>query len=162
MSVVLRQAGAGHREFVRELSGRVFSRFGNYAATLPPLVGLPWVRTIVAVSDETPVGFAICSFEDRPGADADLIAIAVEPGWHGRGVGQLLLAGAETVAAAAYRGSGTPALRLSVAEDNTPARRLFDRSGYRRVSGEEGAYPGGQPSIGMRKVLGQSGSTGSN
>lgn len=154
MPVVLRQAGASHREFVRELSGRVFSRFGNYDAILPPLVGQSWTHTIVALSDEEPVGFAICSFEGPPGGAADLVAIAVEPGWHGRGVGRLLLAGAETVAADAWCGSETAVLRLSVAEDNLPARRLFDRAGYQRVEGEEGTYPGGQRSIGMAKVLG--------
>jgi ribosomal protein S18 acetylase RimI-like enzyme len=153
MPVVLHHANASHREFVRELSGRVFSRFGRYDVTLPPLVGLPWTHTIVAVADEVPVGFAICGLEDRVGAVAELIAIAVEPGWHGRGVGRLLLEGAETVAVEASYGPGAPVLRLSVAEDNAPARRLFDRAGYRRVEGEEGTYPAGQRSIGMAKVL---------
>jgi ribosomal protein S18 acetylase RimI-like enzyme len=157
MPVVLREAGARDRAFVRELSGRVFSHFGDYDATLPPLVGSPSVRTILAVSDGTPVGFAICTFEDRPGGEADLVAIAVEPGWQGRGVGRLLLAGAETVVVDASCRPDEPTLRLTVAEDNAPARRLFERAGYRRVPGEEGTYPRGQRSIGMRKTLGRRG-----
>jgi ribosomal protein S18 acetylase RimI-like enzyme len=52
--------------------------------------------------------------------------VATYPGFRGKGVGTLLLAGAEKRA----RESGTEAIVLDVETDNVPAIRLYQRNGY--------------------------------
>jgi ribosomal protein S18 acetylase RimI-like enzyme len=144
----IRQGAARDRSFIRKLSARVFSRFGDYETTLPLMAGRPGVYTLIAEIDRQSIGFAMYAFE-APAA-ADLLAIAVLPEWQSLGAGKLLLAGVE---AAVGAGAGEASVRLSVALDNLPARRLFERCGYRYLPEEQGLYPGGQPSIGMRKSL---------
>jgi ribosomal protein S18 acetylase RimI-like enzyme len=53
----------------------------------------------------------------------------------------------------AMSGDGPAWVRLTVAEDNTVARGLFEGSGYVRVPGTEGVYDGGQRSLGLTKRL---------
>lgn len=142
-----------HREFVRVLSAEVFARFGDYDVTLPGLIGLPWIRTVIALVDDKPVGFAMVSLERLGDAEIDLVAIAVTPLLQRRGVGRRLLEHVEERARAAA--SDRPCrLTLTVAEDNLPARLLFERAGFSIVADEPGRYQGGQSSIRMHKTLG--------
>ncbi len=60
------------------------------------------------------------------------LAVAVEEDWRGRGVGTLLLNGLATE----VRRAGFGALSLSVDPAN-PARRLYERLGYREVAVDE-------------------------
>ena len=149
------RATPGHREFVRALSVEVFARFGDYGASLSETMALPWVRTLVAEAERKPVGFAMYSLEEIGAGEIDLVAIAVAPAWQSRGIGRRLLAHVE-------RASGRLALeadvsiRLAVAEDNTPARTLFEKAGYVLVAGAEGVYPRGQRSLTLRKRIGRS------
>jgi ribosomal protein S18 acetylase RimI-like enzyme len=152
-SVRLVPAGPGHREFVRRLSAEVFARFGDYATILPRMMRLPWVRTVVAQARGRPVGFAICSLEQRIRGEIELAAVAVLPGWQSRGVGRALLARVEREACRLAPANMRAAVRLTVAEDNLRARRVFEAAGFRPVSGEQGRYPAGQPSLSLRKVL---------
>ena len=145
-------ATAEHRDFVRALSAEVFARFGYYDATLPPLIGLPWIRTFVAVAAGLPVGFAMCSLEDAAAGEIDLIAVAVLPEWQARGVGRLLLRHVEEQARGLLD-ADAPLIRLTVAEDNERARSVFERFGFKTVPDEPGTYPGGQRSVEMRKRL---------
>jgi ribosomal protein S18 acetylase RimI-like enzyme len=55
--------------------------------------------------------------------------LAVLPGQRGRGTGRALLAAAE----ASARAEGCCKLTLEVQDDNTPARQLYDRLGFRDV-----------------------------
>ena len=145
-------AGATDVAFVRCLSASVFARFGDYEALLPALMDDPRVRTAVAWSGTTRLGFAMyLPVDDAPG-EVDLVALAVEPAWQGRGVGRALLAFVEHEARA-RAGGGTSSVRLTVAEDNAAARRLFEGTGYRPIDGEQGRYDGGQRSMGLRKRL---------
>ena len=95
------------------------------------------------------------SLEEIGAGEIDLVAIAVAPAWQSRGIGRRLLAHVE-------RASGRLALeadvsiRLAVAEDNTPARTLFEKAGYVLVAGAEGVYPRGQRSLTLRKRIGRS------
>ena len=45
------------------------------------------------------------------------------------------------------------AVCLTVAEDNSRARRVFEAAGFRPVPGEAGAYPAGQRSLAVRKAI---------
>lgn len=144
----IRQGVASDLPFIRELSALVFARFGDYETTLPVMAGQPGVHTLVAVAGQQRIGFAMYTLE---APEADLLAIAVLPERQSQGAGKLLLQEVES-AVRDYAGeAGEAAMRLSVALDNTLARRLFERCGYRYRPEEQGFYPGGQPSITMWK-----------
>ena len=91
--------------------------------------------------------------EQKPKTVADLLAIAVLPEWQSRGAGKLLLHGVEAAVKNCAGEAGEASVRLCVAQDNIPARRLFEGCGYRYLPEEQGVYPAGQPSIAMWKRL---------
>lgn len=90
-----------------------------------------------AAGDEgTPVGLLLVQIT---GPDADLLTIGVCPGpWRRRGVGGLLMRGAE----AALHAQGVERLVLEVADDNIGALRFYGRLGYERVGRRPGYYGG--------------------
>jgi ribosomal protein S18 acetylase RimI-like enzyme len=146
-------AGDAHVAFVRGLSAEVFARFGDYETLLPRLMRRPSVATFVAEADGEPAGFAMLTLDARVGGAVELSAIAVRPGLQRRGIARSLLAHVEAEALARSPGSARLWLTLAVARDNVPARRLFDRAGYRVAPGGEDTYPAGQPSVAMHKIL---------
>jgi ribosomal-protein-alanine N-acetyltransferase len=150
--VKLLPASNVHRDFVRRLSAEVFARFGDYEVTLPEAMGHAWVRTVVAAAGGVPAGFVMYSLEGLPMRKIELLAIAVSPDWQSRGIGRRLLVHVENTLPALVAGGGTLSLQLDVAEDNTPALRLFESAGYGRTN-ERGHYLGGQRSVAMRKDL---------
>jgi len=141
------------REFVRVLSARVFSRFGDYDRTLPCWMGLPDVETLIARVNGEPIGFTMLGPKPLEPGVTELLAIAVVPDWQSRGVGALLLAGSEERARASARGRGRPILVATVAEDNDAARGLFRRHGFVELHDDDGRYPGGQRSFNVRKCI---------
>ena len=147
----IRRGAARDRTFIRELSARVFARFGNYETTLPVMAGRPEVYTLIVEADRERIGFAMYSFE-APAA-ADLLAIAVLPEWQFHGAGKLLLDGVEAAVRDCVGEAVEASVRLSVAQDNIAGRRLFERCGYQYHPEEQGVYPGGQLSIAMWKRL---------
>jgi ribosomal protein S18 acetylase RimI-like enzyme len=146
-------ARGAHRGFVRRLSADVLSRFGDYEVILPGMMQLPWMLTVAALASDRPVGFAMYSLEDLRHGEVELSAIAVDPAWQSRGVGRALLEWVERAARLLAPAENPVSVRLTVAEDNDRARRLFERSGYCSVQGGEGFYPAGQRSLVLRKVL---------
>jgi GNAT superfamily N-acetyltransferase len=95
---------------------------------------------VVATADDETVGVAYC----RLFTDADHghgfvddrtpeVAVAVRDGWRGTGLGTRLM----NRLANAARTAGFQRLSLSVDTDN-PARRLYERLGYREVSVDDG------------------------
>jgi len=139
-------------DFVRRLSAAVFARFGKYDRLLPSLMHASGFRTAVASRGATRVGFAMYSTADGAEGEIDLVAIAVEPAFQARGVGRTLLTFVESEALA-LAGQGPCSVRLTVAEDNTAARALFEGAGYLPIRGEHGLYDGGQRSMGLRRRL---------
>ena len=152
MAPQISPAAASDVDFVRRLSASAFAPFGDYGGVLPALMGDLRVRTAVAWSGPSRVGFAMYLPVDDVQGEIDLVAIAVESAWQARGVGRALLAFVEDEARRLALGRGS-SVRLTVAEDNVPARRLFEGSGYRPIRGEHGRYDGGQRSMGLRKRL---------
>jgi ribosomal protein S18 acetylase RimI-like enzyme len=99
-------------------------------------VGAAWLRLLTG--DATGYGYV----DD----DTPEVAIAVAPGHRGRGLGARMLWELLDAAAGSFG-----AVSLSVRADN-PARRLYERTGFRIVGGaDEG------PSLTMRKELGATG-----
>jgi GNAT superfamily N-acetyltransferase len=87
-------------------------------------IGAAWLRSFSA----TAPGYGFIS-EGIPE-----LAIGVVPGWRGGGVGGRLLDALVDLA----RASGIVAISLSVEVAN-PARRLYERRGFRPVAGDGGA-----------------------
>jgi ribosomal protein S18 acetylase RimI-like enzyme len=88
-------------------------------------LGAAWYRLFPA--DEPGYGFVA--------TDVPELSIAVDAAARGRGIGTLLL---ETLVAGA-RADGFRAVSLSVEADN-PAVRLYERTGFRRISTDGGAW----------------------
>jgi ribosomal protein S18 acetylase RimI-like enzyme len=123
--------------------------FGEYAPD--PGVGVLSMarrgRTVVAVEDDDPVGFAIV--ETKAAGVAHLSAITVAEHARGRGVAHALLRAAENVA----KRAGAPALGLVTADSNLAALDLFLHSGFERVERVSRYYQRGQNAVRMEKIL---------
>ncbi len=83
-------------------------------------------RLTVAEQAGAIVGFTYVGPSETPGA-AELYAIHVEPGHVGTGVGRALMGEALTQ----LTGFGEPRAVLWVLEANRPARRFYERGGWR-------------------------------
>lgn len=93
---------------------------------------VPSARAWLAFDGEQPVGvcvgfFGYSTFRARP--LLNLHDVAVLAAHRGRGVGHALLEAAEAHA----REHGCCKLTLEVQDDNTPARKLYERFGFRDV-----------------------------
>ncbi len=156
-SIEIRGARASDRGFVRALSREVFSRFGPYDEILLDLMASPGIRTLVATIARQRAGFAMFGPDPENPVEIDLAAIAVFPSLHRRGIGRALLREVEVQAAGGMFGRPARGIRLRVALDNLPARRLFEATGYHGSPDRGGSYPKGQRSFRMRKTLGAAG-----
>ncbi|HTZ07709.1 MAG TPA: GNAT family N-acetyltransferase [Acidimicrobiales bacterium] len=84
--------------------------------------------TVVAVEDGTVVGFATTGLgpSGTAGGDGEVLALYVDPGWWGRGVGRGLVAGARAALARAGAARGL----LWVLAGNTRAGRFYRADGW--------------------------------
>ncbi len=164
-SCSLRPIGVADRVFVRELSDRVFSHFGDYGQTLPAWLDGAGVWGFVALESGVPAGFTLLSLTrlpeaagflipQRPRQDVlplalDLMAIAVQPKNQRTGVGRRLLESAiQEAERLLTKEVWVLAVSLLVGEENQPARRLFEELGFQPLPGRE-SYPRGQPALRM-------------
>jgi len=83
---------------------------------------------------------------------ADLLALAVLPAYQRRGIGTQLLEHVIEVAERVAPTSHIQQLRLTVAEHNTSAQRMYARAGFRVVEGGA-TYDRGQRALRMSRVL---------
>jgi ribosomal protein S18 acetylase RimI-like enzyme len=84
---------------------------------------------------------------------ADLLALAVLPAFQRRGIGSKLLDHVIDVAERVAPASRITQLRLTVAENNTGAQRLYARTGFTVVDGAA-TYDRGQRALRMVRPLG--------
>lgn len=103
---------------------------------------------LIAWLDGKPVGFVI---GDRRSADGTgwVASIGVHPEYRRRGIGRRLLAACEEAL-------GTPTIRLVLRASNEPARRLYEKAGYREVGTWRRYYADGEDGLVMEKVRAQS------
>ncbi|GAA3949413.1 N-acetyltransferase [Gordonia caeni] len=154
MPFVLRPARASDADFLAEmLVAASFWHPHGPRGSVAEVLGRPqlahyvagWPRPddvgVIALHDRQPIGAAwLRTFPaDDPGygfvdAATPELAIGVTAEWRGQGVGDRLL-GALITAAAEH---GFAAVSLSVERQN-PARRLYERHGFRRVGEESGS-----------------------
>lgn len=90
--------------------------------------------------DTRPVGFGLCQ---QAGEDCEILTVAVTPALQRRGMGRQLLQ-AMYDAAKARRNQQ---IFLEVAEDNLPARRLYDSFGFAVTGKRPGYYPRAQGAV---------------
>jgi ribosomal protein S18 acetylase RimI-like enzyme len=151
---VIRPASPADFSFIRRLAVRVFSYLGDYGRIIPDWLSHDGVLSFVAEESGRPMGFTMIGYYrldgDAHGYAADLLAIAVSPEAQHRGLGRRLLDHAIATARAARRRLPVRELRLSVAEPNQRARRLFVSAGFLDVPGDHGYYEGGQRALHMR------------
>lgn len=111
------------------------------------LAGRPQRRYRVVTDDEGILGYAGV---DCPGDVADVMTIAVQPRGRGTGLAGELLRWMRAEAVDA----GAEALLLEVRDDNIPARKLYERNGFERISVRRGYYqPEGVDALIMRARL---------
>jgi ribosomal protein S18 acetylase RimI-like enzyme len=145
-------------DFIRALAQSAFARWSQAPGqSIMGMMDQRSARTLVAEKDGTKLGFSVVSFEilgrpfgpwARP-AVAHLDAIAVEKSARGAGIGQVLLAGTETIS----RESGAVCLSLNTARSNRPAQRLFGAAGYQVTLEIREFYRNGQSALAMTKLL---------
>lgn len=102
------------------------------ARLIPGLGAHPTTRVWLAFDAGQAIGLCVgfvgfSTFQARP--LLNIHDLAVVPGRRGGGVGRALLAAAESHA----RAAGCCKLTLEVQDDNLPARRLYERFGFRDV-----------------------------
>lgn len=141
------------RDFLETLAAEAFRAFGSYGKLLRGWSDEPGVHTYVARQDSDRVGFVMLGFyyadHDRRSVYGDVLAIAVVPDQRGRGVGRQLLRHAVEMAYQARRTLDVREVRLSVADTNVRAQKLFTSEGFSEGEEARGRYDGGQEAIRM-------------
>lgn len=105
----------------------------------------PTRRYLVAVDGASVVGYA-GMFIAEP--DADIQTVGVDPNRQGEGIARGLL---EELLAVAEHGGVTHTL-LEVRADNEPARALYDRLGFERISQRPRYYADGGDALILRRA----------
>ena len=108
-------------------------------------------RSVVAdcaTSGRRNIGFILSR---RAADEAEILSVAVARTWRGRGLARRLL----DLHLRRLAGLGLRAVFLEVDEDNTPARRLYARAGFREVGRRPRYYArsGGKGALVLRRDL---------
>jgi len=156
--LTVRPHQTGDDDFIRDVAQESFARWSHAPRqSIIAMVHGRTARTIVAEKDGERLGFAIVTFEALPRpfgpwshpVVAHLDAIAVRKNARRMGVGQVVLAAAETIA----RENNAVSMSLNTARGNRPALVLFGASGYQATLEIPEFYRGGQPALAMTKLL---------
>ena len=101
-----------------------------------------------ALSGRRNVGFVLSR---RAADEAEILSVAVGRTWQGRGLARRML----DLHLRRLAGLGLRAVFLEVDEDNTSARRLYARAGFREVGRRPGYYAqsGGKGALVLRRDL---------
>ncbi|EQA97714.1 GNAT family N-acetyltransferase [Sphingobium baderi] len=116
---------------------RAFDPVYGEAWTLPQISGvmlMPGTWLTIARLDATPLGFALVrSVLD----ECELLLLAVDPAWRGRGIGDALLSSSLSTA----RRRGITSMNLEVRATNS-AIKLYEKFGFEYVHRRPGYYRG--------------------
>lgn len=153
-NTAIRPAKPSDKAFIAGLSGKVFSLYGPYRATVSRWFESGATMTLISMVQGNPVGFVMIGAlpGDAEGETrAEVLAIAVTPEFQRRGIGDELLRLAQRKA----EGIGEQSLFLHTAKENVAAQKLFLRNGYRPVGTKKGFYPSGQDALMMVNEFGK-------
>ncbi|MCF8083739.1 MAG: GNAT family N-acetyltransferase [Deltaproteobacteria bacterium] len=146
--VLIREAQPSDAPFIQSLSKKAFGQYGPYEEMLPEWFLAGITLTLVAVQGRVPVGFAMLGIihsDPLSVRESELVAIAVEPEAHRRGIGDRLMR--NMIKAADER--CVERMHLHTAVDNLPAQTLFQKYGFSKARHKEKFYPKGQDALMM-------------
>ncbi len=160
---MIRRAEVSDHPWIIASGAEAYADLGDYTRILPSWLDQPgvlaWIDHVVQGRGR---GCAMLGFymEDPTGTAnlagqrviADLLALAVLPSQQRRGIGSKLLTHVIEVAERVAPTSKIDALRLTVAETNTGAQRMYARAGFRIVDGSA-TYDRGQKALRMARPL---------
>jgi [ribosomal protein S18]-alanine N-acetyltransferase len=139
-------AGPRDAAAIAQLHGQSFGRGWGEDEVYQLLID----RAVIAhraMSRRTLVGFIM----SRLAADeAEILSVAIAPARRGRGLSRPLL----DHHLRSLAGLGARAIFLEVDEHNAPARRLYERAGFRETGRRQGYYAGGATALVLRRDLG--------
>lgn len=160
---MIRRAEAADHPWIVASGAEAYRDLGDYTRILPSWLEQPGVLAWIDHDlHGRGRGFAMLGFylEDPTGTGigptqvvADLLALAVLPAYQRHGIGSRLLAHVIEVAERVAPTSQISSLRLTVAETNTAAQRLYARYGFRVIDGSA-TYDRGQRALRMARPLG--------
>jgi [ribosomal protein S18]-alanine N-acetyltransferase len=84
------------------------------------------------------------------GDEAEILSVAIAPGWRGRGFSRPLL----DLHLRRLAGLGARTVFLEVDKNNSPACRLYRRAGFYEVGQRQGYYDSGASALVLRRDLG--------
>jgi len=161
---MIRRAELADHPWIIATGAEAYQDLGDYTRILPSWLEQPgvlgWIDYDVHGRGR---GFAMLGFylEDPTGAPngssqviADLLALAVLPSFQRRGIGTRLLHHVIEVAERVAPSSHIASLRLTVAETNVGAQRLYARHGFHIIDGSA-TYDRGQKALRMARPLSQ-------
>ena len=157
---MIRRAEVADHPWIIAIGAEAYRDLGDYTRILPSWLEQPGVLAWIDHDLQgrgrafAMLGFYMEAPNANPNAEvvADLLALAVLPAFQRRGIGSKLLTHVIEVAEHVAPSSRIVALRLTVAETNTAAQRLYARAGFRVVDGSA-AYDRGQRALRMARPL---------
>jgi ribosomal protein S18 acetylase RimI-like enzyme len=154
---VIRRAELQDHPWIIATGAEAYRDLGDYTRILPSWLEQPGVLAWIDQDAQgRGRGFAMLGFytEDAAGKQvvADLLALAVLPIYQRKGIGSMLLDHVIEVAERVAPASNIAQLRLTVAENNVGAQRLYARTGFRVVDGSA-TYDRGQRALRMARPL---------
>jgi ribosomal protein S18 acetylase RimI-like enzyme len=154
---MIRRAEVQDYPWIVATGAEAYRDLGDYTRILPSWLEQPGVLAWIDQDNRGHGrGFAMLGFytDDALGKQvvADLLALAVLPHYQRKGIGGNLLAHVIEVAERVAPSSHIAQLRLTVAEDNTGAQRLYARTGFHIVDGSA-TYDRGQRALRMVRPL---------
>jgi ribosomal protein S18 acetylase RimI-like enzyme len=155
----IRRAELVDHAWIVATGAEAYRDLGDYTRILPSWLEQPGVLAWIEQDGQARGrGFAMLGFytEDTRSSQviADLLALAVLPSFQAHGIGTKLLSHVIEVAERVAPSSGISHLRLTVAEDNVGAQRLYKRNAFSVVDGSA-TYDRGQRALRMARPLKQ-------
>jgi ribosomal protein S18 acetylase RimI-like enzyme len=160
---MIRRAEVQDHAWIVATGAEAYRDLGDYTRILPSWLEQPGVLAWIDHDLQgRGRGFAMLGFYTEepalkngspPQVVADLLALAVLPAFQRRGIGSKLLVHVIEVAERVAPASHITQLRLTVAEDNRDAQRLYSRTGFQVVDGAA-TYDRGQRALRMVRTLG--------
>jgi len=159
---MIRRAEVQDYPWIVASGAEAYRDLGDYTRILPSWLEQPGVLAwIDQDANARGRGFAMLGFYmEEPATPragdrqviADLLALAVLPAFQRHGIGTQLLDHVIEVAERVAPSSHIKQLRLTVAEHNTSAQRMYARAGFRIVEGGA-TYDRGQRALRMSRAL---------
>ena len=161
---MIRRAEIRDHPWIVATGAEAYRDLGDYTRILPSWLEQPGVLAWIDEDSHTHGrGFAMLGFYMEPAEAigngavpqqvvADLLALAVLPAYQRHGIGTRLLEHVIEVAERVAPSSRIHNLRLTVAEGNVIAQRMYERAGFRVVDGST-HYDRGQRALRMARPL---------